>query len=94
MARRIRSYRGTPAEHRTAARGELRLFSGNATGLRKALERGNCRSALTYMLNVQGAYSRYLAQRGWAVKRAQGAMTPYRTLRRLEYAFARKCVRL
>lgn len=93
MARRNRSYRGTPAEHRTAARGEIRIFSGNATGLRRELARNNCRAAYTYLLNLHGAYSRYLAQRGWAVKRAAGAMTPYRTLRRLEFTFARKCIR-
>lgn len=97
MAKRRKSYRGTPGEHKRDAVESTRMMKGAAREMRSFLRAGNCYEALHSLRNAVASSGRALDASLYvraSQRRRLRRTGTNRLLDNLEGAFYRKCVKI
>ena len=94
MAKRRKSYRGTPAEHRKAATDYVKQARRAMKELPAALRASNCGEALVLIGELREAEGAYLAHReGAGGGKYGGEYALFKKTAKATNAFRSKCVR-
>jgi len=88
--RRRRSFRGTPEEHRAAARWLAREIKTEVPALKKAIAKGDCELAFRRLNRLHAEAGAFGAERSWV---AEGGAMHKSGLTALTHHFAQKCLR-
>lgn len=96
MAKRRKSYRGTPQQHTKDASLALEIMRRAASNARKAADQGNCQSAMSHLTQASAEYGIYAYAKGYTTRtkrypRNQPASGVVKTLTRTERHVAKKC---
>ena len=105
MAKRRKSYRGTPAQHTKDASLLLQIMRRAASNARKAADQGNCQSAMSHLTQASAEYGAYAYAKGHTARKMQNpsrrglvviprnepAYGVIKTLTRTERHVAKKC---